>query len=304
MAGVSLFYVLSGFVMAWVYRPDDTALQFYRRRFARIYPAYFVAVTVAICVSLVTRDFTPSELAAYTLLQAWSPAEAIHYAANPVFWSLSCEAFFYLVFPVIAGTMSRASSRRLWTLAIGAAAAVIAIGAVASQFWDNETVRWLVYIFPPTRFLEFAFGAALGFLVSRGLGVTIPPTVAIPLALVALLAASYAPSGMRLAAITIIPFALLVVSLAQSDLAGRASGFSAPWLVELGVWSYCFYLIHAMAQGWSVRLGGVAGAPSALSLITSLGFAIVGAWLLHILVERRFERRLRPHVSTPRLDAD
>lgn len=40
-AGVSFFFILSGLVLAWVWQPGNG---FYRRRFARIYPAYVVGL--------------------------------------------------------------------------------------------------------------------------------------------------------------------------------------------------------------------------------------------------------------------
>jgi peptidoglycan/LPS O-acetylase OafA/YrhL len=45
--GVSFFYVLSGFVLTWSYRSDPDLWRFYRRRFARIYPATIVTGVVA-----------------------------------------------------------------------------------------------------------------------------------------------------------------------------------------------------------------------------------------------------------------
>lgn len=93
VVGVSLFYVLSGFVMAWTDPVSDTAWPFYRCRFARIYPVYFVAVTVAIAVAVLGGRFEPVDLAAYTLLQSWSPFDEVYFAANAVFWSLSREVF-------------------------------------------------------------------------------------------------------------------------------------------------------------------------------------------------------------------
>jgi peptidoglycan/LPS O-acetylase OafA/YrhL len=44
--GVSFFFVLSGYVLTWSARPHDTAVRFWRRRFARIYPNYLVALLV------------------------------------------------------------------------------------------------------------------------------------------------------------------------------------------------------------------------------------------------------------------
>jgi peptidoglycan/LPS O-acetylase OafA/YrhL len=304
MAGVSLFYVLSGFVMAWVFRPDDRPSQFYRRRFARVYPAYFVAVTATIVVSLVMRDFSIPELAAYTLLQSWSPDPSVHYAASPVFWSLSCEAFFYAMFPLLAGRFARASSRNLWLVVLASIAAVVLIGTVSSFFWDEGVVRWLAYIFPPSRFVEFVLGVALGFLVHRGFRSPVPVWAAGVLSLAAALLASSAPGGLKFAAITVIPFAILVVSLASSDAEGKQARLASRPIVALGVWSYCFYLIHAMLQGWVVHTGAYAGLPAFPSLLIALSVAVFGAWTLHVVVERRAEVWLRPPRSAPRLDTE
>src|SRR3712207_2880383 len=40
--GVSFFFVLSGFVLTWSARDDDTKRRFWRRRFWRIYPVHLV----------------------------------------------------------------------------------------------------------------------------------------------------------------------------------------------------------------------------------------------------------------------
>jgi peptidoglycan/LPS O-acetylase OafA/YrhL len=304
MTGVSLFYILSGFVMAWVLRSDDRPGLFYRRRFARIYPAYFFAVTASIGVSLIMRDFSITELSAYTLLQAWHPDPTVHFAASPVFWSLSCEAFFYIVFPFIASRLSRLSSRSLWIAVALAIAVVMLIGITSSFFWEQEFVRWATYIFPVSRLPEFVLGIALGLLVRRGYRAPVSVGGSSCLALVAVVGASLTPGGLKIAAITVLPFAVLVLSLASRDATGGRSWFSWPVMVELGVWSYCFYLLHAMLQGWSVRGLALAGLPALPGLGVSLIVSVAGAWLLHTIVERPFEKGLRPKASAPRLDTD
>jgi peptidoglycan/LPS O-acetylase OafA/YrhL len=40
--GVTFFFVLSGFVLTWAMRPNDTAARFWRRRFFKIYPTHLL----------------------------------------------------------------------------------------------------------------------------------------------------------------------------------------------------------------------------------------------------------------------
>lgn len=56
MAGVSFFFILSGFVLVWSFRSSDTPGEFYRRRFARIVPAYVAMCVVALAVPPLTHN--------------------------------------------------------------------------------------------------------------------------------------------------------------------------------------------------------------------------------------------------------
>src|SRR4051812_23754532 len=51
---MSLFFVLSGFVLTWAARPGDTAPAFWRRRFVRIYPNHVVVWVVLVSFLLLT----------------------------------------------------------------------------------------------------------------------------------------------------------------------------------------------------------------------------------------------------------
>ena len=124
--GVSLFFVLSGFVLAWSRSPSDSTSRFYRRRFARIYPAYVVSLALGIGLMMLDGGrVDPIALAfALTLTQDWVPDPDIYYAINPVSWSLSCEAAFYLLFPFAARRCEQASPlarRRCLQLLVGLA---------------------------------------------------------------------------------------------------------------------------------------------------------------------------------------
>ncbi len=49
-SGVTFFFVLSGFVLTWSAQPGTKVFIFYRRRFARIWPAHIVALVPAMFV--------------------------------------------------------------------------------------------------------------------------------------------------------------------------------------------------------------------------------------------------------------
>jgi peptidoglycan/LPS O-acetylase OafA/YrhL len=99
---VSYFFVLSGFILTINSKDNINIRQFYINRFARIYPLYLAALLLMLFLLLIARtpkdtiSFTKVFLSA-TLTQAWFESYALTY--NFPAWSLSVEAFFYLIFP-------------------------------------------------------------------------------------------------------------------------------------------------------------------------------------------------------------
>lgn len=123
--GVTFFYLLSGFILAYSYaeRSSDgvvlrgTRSRFFARRIARIYPLYFLAWLLAAPFVFAHRfgganalgalnadSFLSSALkllvsagVSLSLAQAWIPGAGAWW--NPPGWSISVEAFFYVAFP-------------------------------------------------------------------------------------------------------------------------------------------------------------------------------------------------------------
>lgn len=117
--GVDLFFVLSGFVIAYNYAESSTHRSwrayssFLWKRLARIYPGHLAALGLfAAGLLIYDTHFDLSFvglLRSLTLTQAWSfPGEQIW---NPVAWSISCEWAAYLLFPIIALGVNRVSAR-------------------------------------------------------------------------------------------------------------------------------------------------------------------------------------------------
>jgi len=292
-SGVAFFFVLSGFVLTWSSRPDDTARSFYRRRIARILPLYLLAWWGGVALNLVTGE-SPlvRQLPALFGLQAWAPSDRVHFAGNAVLWSLSCEAFFYLVFPLIIGRLRALSSRAAGGLLAAVLAAGIGWPVLLHPRYGSGLRYWLMYLFPPTRLLEFVAGILLALLVSRGALARIPLLPVTLFAAGTYLLAGWAPMYLQPVALMLLPWALVIVAAAQHDLAG---GSPAPgWLVRLGVWSYAFYLFHQLILkdfAFVCRPGS-----TLMQLVCSLVLLLVAIALARLLAERveaPLERRLR-----------
>lgn len=167
--GVNLFFVLSGFVLAYNYFHDAARASwrdFWTARFARIYPVYLLAFALFAPIVLWRA---PGErpmldaISALTLTQAWTGTMGW----NTPGWSLSAEAFFYLCFPAIVGLL-RPLGRRgllvaiglLWLL--GLAAPVLFVSGWGSPGWVS-----VLYYNPALRLPEFMAGVAAGRLFVR-----------------------------------------------------------------------------------------------------------------------------------------
>jgi peptidoglycan/LPS O-acetylase OafA/YrhL len=108
--GVSLFFVLSGFLLFLPFlrareRGERVPLGPYAlRRMLRILPAYYVNLVILLLFQwpegLTTRSGLATIFAHFTL--TFSVSEAMVGSINPVYWSLCVEEQFYLLLPVVA----------------------------------------------------------------------------------------------------------------------------------------------------------------------------------------------------------
>ncbi|WP_337271416.1 acyltransferase family protein [Oryzifoliimicrobium ureilyticus] len=117
---VSLFFSLSGFLMAYLYggKPfsQGAALDYLLHRFARIYPIYFVAVVFTALVSLLPYHFPALLLGAKEIARHLTML-----GSTGVFWSIPPEIQFYFLFLLLWFWFDRPVSRAFIGLAIAAA---------------------------------------------------------------------------------------------------------------------------------------------------------------------------------------
>lgn len=114
---VSFFFFISGFVMCMVYARQAgrlTATYFYRRRFTRIFPVYFLAFLLTLLGVVFLKDAAPKGLniLLHALgLQSLNPGHVLD--LNYPTWSISVELVFYLLFPFLLKWMLQLSVKKL-----------------------------------------------------------------------------------------------------------------------------------------------------------------------------------------------
>jgi peptidoglycan/LPS O-acetylase OafA/YrhL len=301
--GVSFFFILSGFVLGWADRPGDTWRAFYRRRVARIVPAYLVACLAGLVIAVWVAPLNGggggvlTNLLPMTLLQAWSADPYTYYAGNSVSWSLSVEVFFYALFPFVVRPILRLQPAGLLRLLAAAVAFAIALPLVLSPaHQDTGLGFWAIYINPSYRLAEFVAGIALAGLLRAGVRIRVPVAVAMLLAAEAYVLVNAVPMYASRVAVTIIPFCLLIFVCAQADVSGKWTGLRDRRLIKLGQWSFAFYLVHQLVlRVLEIHVPAPLDSSSGRLALALLGYgaATAVAYALFRLVEEPWERRIR-----------
>lgn len=312
--GVSLFFVLSGFLLAIRYAPEGVLLRprrdFWLERVARLAPTYLLAMAFA--VPLFVRDAAVEELSAgriaavvasaLSLQQAWRPELACEW--NCPAWSLSVEAWFYLAFPIIILALGPWLMRRPLR---GLFVAVASLASSALIFPGLVRIGgdWPLPLFalsPLARWPEFLAGIGLAALLKdwrpRG---PLPGAALLTaglgwLALAVALRGAVAAHDLDLLPIAVPGFMALVAGCwALQGL--PAGGLGAAWLVLLGEASYALYLFHAPMHGYVLaltnRLVGRGHDVSWVLFAAYLVLALGSTLLVHLAFERPWRTRLR-----------
>ncbi|MFJ9691423.1 acyltransferase family protein [Kitasatospora sp. NPDC101183] len=317
--GVSFFFVLSGFVLAWTARRKDTVLAFLRRRIVRIYPIHVVTLLLALAVFGTAMTTLDSSLANLALIQSWSSEPRWFNSLNAPSWSLSPLLFFYVAFPLLHRLLHRLRPQFLWWCAGAMVALVIALPAVvralvpadpaAPPFFRATSMKafWLVEIFPPSRLPEFALGMVLAYLVKSGRWIRIPLPAALLLAPIGYVVSLNVPKEYQMSAAMIIPWAVIVPAIAASDSKFGETLLGNRMMVWLSKQGLAFMLVQypvmiffdkqfGITETYTVTEGmGLA----ALDLVTSIALA----WILTTCIDwliARLPSSPRPQpVETP-----
>jgi peptidoglycan/LPS O-acetylase OafA/YrhL len=333
---VSLFFVLSGFILAYNYLGErggfvGTVRDFYRARFARIYPIYLLALVVDLplflrVVAQAEPAATPGEVArictaTLTLTQAW--LELGRPTWNTMAWTLSAEAFFYAVFPWVGRWLARQSSRRLLGVAVGSwllGVSPMLAGELASWLGTEGAASlearvlhaWSqlpIQLIPVTRLPEFVLGLCLGLLFCRrthqgreswrtaGLLVT-GAVIATVIILLPPKPSSLVQMGV------LVPLFALFIWLLACGVSGNGLTLATRPLVQLGGASYALYLLHGSMMGYALALNTrTFSLPhNAVALILAPVAVVISLFLFRFVEEpaRRWIRKSPPRASESR----
>ncbi|MDQ6941354.1 MAG: acyltransferase [Candidatus Eremiobacteraeota bacterium] len=307
-AGVGFFFLLSGFILTYTYRgalsTQASVVRFYTARFARVYPAYLVSIALALPVvalyGSLAWDKSPPAVRADALIaqvlavQAWFPREEIYLGLNSPAWSISVEAFFYALFPLLIWSLSRsfatAGARTIFVMAAMTWACAAAVFAI-----PHHADVWTTYIFPPVRVVDFVVGMLLGMAFLRGYelpgSATAWEVAAVIAIAAAIIAIPHVPAGLQYS-LWPLPFWAALIAIVALRRGAISRLLSHPAFVRLGEISYAFYLVHL-----SVLMLAEHVLPAALVSAVALATSLATAWGLHVSIERPLRAAIRGRVA-------
>ncbi|HEX3647750.1 MAG TPA: acyltransferase [Pseudonocardiaceae bacterium] len=307
---VEFFFILSGFVLTWSARPDDTARAFWVRRAVKIYPNNVVGCALAVVGIVATGNTIPLGVALPNLflVQDWAPSIPVTGGINRPSWSLGCEVLFYLMFPLLLPLVRRIPDRLLWPLAAAVVALVLLIPTIAMLLPGKGGLSfpqyWFIYVFPVSRLADFTLGIVLARTVLAEKWPRLGFGPSVWLAVAAAVVIEFVALRYALVAVMIVPLALVIGCGAIADVRGTPSlvrGRVGRWLGEV---SFAFYIVHFLVLFYAHPLIGrwQLDWPAAIGVYLMLFCVALGlAALLYHTVERPLVRAVARRQREARL---
>lgn len=306
--GVSFFFVLSGFLLAWAAKPGERMTLFWRRRIVKIFPNHLVMWVLAMVLFAAAITPVHASVLNFFLLSAYSPDGAVNVAVNPPSWTLCIELLFYLLFPLLFLGVRRIRVDRLWLWA-----ALMVVGMVLIQVINLTLIPdtpksaitpvssyqfWFGYIFPPSRLFEFVLGSILARIVLENRWPAFRTWHVALVCVAGFALVNVVPFVWTFNVATIVPIAMLIATVAAGDAAGKKSFLQSRPMQWLGDTSFGFYLCQGVVIFWAREAMGNATFSTPVALLVVAGFfglTILGGWALYSLVEKpMMDRFARP----------
>ena len=322
--GVAIFFLISGFLL---YRPFLVARRggpavgvapYAKRRFLRIVPAYWVALTIFIAAGFVSGVTTSNWWIFYAFGQIYSSVDIGH--GIGVAWTLCIEVTFYAALPLFALVAGRLAGRSRWFATDLGLLALLAAGSLAFRahfraFTEISTVSTLA-----GTFFWFALGMGLAIasvaLERRPIGATKLWPVASWIAAVGLFVLNHQVQkgflGLGARGALVLTHVLYGLSalfvLMPAIFAEHATGpvqrlLRLRPLAWIGLISYAFYLYHTIVIDQLNKVAKDAGISARYAVVAIASFLVTLACASasYYLLERpvmRWGRRPRAGTSS------
>jgi peptidoglycan/LPS O-acetylase OafA/YrhL len=160
---MSFFFILSGFILVYVYPSLDRVSDIRRflvARFARLWPVHFAAFLLL--VVLLHKNLSWRALLNLAMINSWIPFTRCYMSYNWVSWAIATEFAFYLLFPFLIYKWERTWFIKLF------ATGLLLIGLIAFcnhlQIPYSSKKDWglslhaLIGVHPLGRLFEFVLG--------------------------------------------------------------------------------------------------------------------------------------------------
>ncbi len=318
-SGVTFFFLLSGFILAYTYRDVDfraarTRRMFYGVRLARIYPVFLLALAAHVPWFLSLAAIQPKPLQGLLLsgivlaplgLHAWIPGAAC--SLDCPSWSISVELFFYALFPALLPLVLR-DPRRIAVATLALWVAIVALSTLVWQaygggvsliapepggVWPVLLAEFIKY-FPPMHLPVFIAGLLL-FVAWRSQSLPKAGLLALSCAFAVLIVATagLVPDTVIHNGLTVLVWAPLILACT----AMRRGPLCSRPLVFFGRISFALYLLHVPVMSLFDTLnrtlldGWLGEHPYAGLTVNVLACLILSA-LVHATVEEPMRRWL------------
>ena len=284
IAGVDLFFVISGFVMVYAsekyFGQGHGSRDFMARRLARIVPIYWATTTIALFLMIFwQRDsngfvMTPEAIAASYLFIPFARSNGTVYPIHSVGWTLYYEMFFYVCFSAAVFFPRRVGVPILGMVLIGFVLLnqMIAL-PMPFGYWMDPTL------------LEFAAGMMIGLALREGVKFSLRNAVV----LAVIGAAALVVMGGWLRVTPVVGFgipAMIIVSACALGFGGLAcTSLACRAAVFLGEASYALYLLHPITIDLARILIDAGGHPWTF-LAMALSLTIGTAGVVYIIFEK------------------
>jgi len=298
---VDLFFILSGFVIAYSAQADERApydwpqiRDFWVARFARIYPLHFVCLLALLAIQAALLLLGRMSGIGIGNPELWSAASMLNFVEqlfllnawgitgrvgwNIPSWSISAEMVAYLAFPALAALLVRGGKLATAALLTGATAFYLWVGVTSGDLnivIGLAVLRCLagfslgMIVYRLRGWLDGLSSAVLGMAQAAGLTIVLPVLL------------------LGLNDVLAIPGFVLLIASTWPDRGWLARPLALPILFWLGEISYSVYLVHVvLLPSWGVVMGAILGKLGIAPMLART--VIMGGGLTMVLIVATF----------------